>query len=71
MAEDNFDELEAELSREIIFLLADKMEDLTSKLADVQPPTSVMELAANAAASVLVAFERGYRMSAVEVDHGR
>lgn len=31
-------------------------------MAEVQPPTSVAELAAEAATTVLMAFERGYRM---------
>lgn len=29
---------------------------------DIQPPESIIQLAAEAAASVLMAFERGYRM---------
>jgi hypothetical protein len=31
-------------------------------LREIQPPTSVVKLAAEAAAKVLLAFERGYQM---------
>lgn len=50
----------------IIETLADEIFRLSQEatpLAEVQPPSSVCLLAAQAAADVLIAFERGYRMS--------
>lgn len=37
-------------------------DQVTSAMSDIQPPTSIAHAAAVAAAQVLIAFERGYRM---------
>lgn len=47
-----------EIERAIYKLIVDD----SAKVNDVQPPTSVIRLAAEAAAKVLIGFERGYRM---------
>lgn len=52
---------------EIESTLVDEIERLLSgtnlpMLNDMQPPTSIFKLAAEAAAKVIMAFERGYRM---------
>lgn len=47
-----------EIERAIYKLIVDE----GGKVNDVQPPSSVIRLAAEAAAKVLIGFERGYRM---------
>ena len=45
-------------------------DQVTSAMADIQPPTSIAHAAAVAAAQVLMAFERGYRMGDYENGEG-
>lgn len=62
MDTEELEKLKEDLVEEIaqeIYVLSQKGE---SKVNEVQPPESVIQLAAEAAASVLLAFERGYRM---------
>jgi hypothetical protein len=37
-------------------------DEAESALAEIQPPSTVIQLAAKAAAAVFIAFERGYQM---------
>ena len=58
---DELPEVEQALAGEILSAL-NTLADGPSTLADVQPPSTVLECAARAAAAVIIAFERGYRM---------
>ena len=58
---DDLPETETVLATEIAETLTTLAEGL-STLADMQPPSTVIECAARAAAAVIIAFERGYRM---------
>jgi len=57
-------DLQRRLENEIYDILYNTAEDarLASAVAEVQPPSSVVRLTAQAAANVLMAYERGYRM---------
>ena len=55
-------ELEEDLVAELESALLTLSNDPETKVHEVQPPHSVVMLAARAAAQVLIAFERGYRM---------
>lgn len=62
-AEDEMNALEQMLRDELETLMADASEGECPKLNnDIQPPTSIIALAAASAAKVFMAFERGYRM---------
>ncbi len=53
------EEIEQDLMNELAQLLTDKSREPGSVLENMQPPQSVINAAAIAAAQVLVAFERG------------
>ncbi len=59
-------ELKREITRELAAFIHGNGQadwtDLHKLLDDIQPPATVARLAAEAAAAVLIAFERGYRM---------
>ena len=54
LEDDIIDELEA--------VIGDLTDDKDFRVCEIQPPSSVVRHAAQAAAQVLMAFERGYRM---------
>jgi hypothetical protein len=56
------DTLKEKLAEELFHEIADWAEEEGAVLKEVQPPESVIRLAAEAAANVIMAFERGYRM---------
>lgn len=57
------EELEIEIEEELVAIIGDVVEGKkASNIKDCQPPESVIEHMAKAAAQVLIAFERGYRM---------
>jgi hypothetical protein len=63
--ESAYDEELADLEDAIADELESAIENLSvigNAVGQIQPPTSVVGLAAEAAAKVLLAFERGYRM---------
>ena len=55
-------DIEREVTEELEMLISDAPSGDCPMLNDTQPPTSVIRLMAEAAAKVLMAFERGYRM---------
>jgi hypothetical protein len=61
MANKTLEELEKDIHNEILGLIGFAMK-LNGTLDSVQPPATVIDLAAKAATSVIMAFERGYRM---------
>ena len=60
--DDDFTKMEDDLVEEISSVLGDLAEDKDFSLLKIQPPSSVIDAAAHAAAQVFIAFERGYRM---------
>ncbi len=62
MADNILEEIEQDLMNELAQLLFDKANQPGSVLENMQPPQSVINAAAIAAAQVLVAFERGYHI---------
>jgi len=66
MTDAEFNKMDLEDLQSIIAeMLADKIYELGQTepaLMELQPPSTICELAAQAAAAVLIAFERGYRM---------
>lgn len=56
------DDVELQLTDELEELLGSDAAGDCPMLNDMQPPTSVIALAAQAAAKIIMAFERGYRM---------
>lgn len=62
MAIDELDELEIDITDDIEAAIGDLNID-GERLFDIQLPTTIIRAAAVAAAQVLMAFERGYRMS--------
>ncbi len=66
MSQAELDELEEAITEEIEEILAicarNDGADGLAGLADIQLPSTVLHHAAQAAAQVLMAFERGYRM---------
>lgn len=57
------EDLEAAILDELEAAIEDAAADPLRKLSEIQPPTTIVRAAAAAAAQVLIAFERGYRMS--------
>jgi hypothetical protein len=57
------EELKEKLVEEIAQAIYDLAKKQETSAYEVQPPESVIQHAAEAAASVLLAFERGYRMN--------
>lgn len=55
-------EIENMVFEEILAAIGDAAESGEGELAEIQPPESVLEAAATAAAQVIVSFEHGYRM---------
>ena len=66
MAKDDYDKLKKDLQASIRDMLAGLAEVNYAPLYTVQPPSTVIEDAAEAAARVFVAFERGYQMDLVD-----
>jgi chemotaxis protein CheY-P-specific phosphatase CheC len=62
------DEIAAEILQELAGI-ADPLSCLTKLAVDIQPPISVITLAAQAAAEVFISFERGYRMNHAKANH--
>lgn len=56
------EKLKENIAEELFHEICDWAEKEGTFLQEVQPPESVVQLAAEAAASVIMAFERGYRM---------
>ncbi len=59
---DDLPEVERNLAQELAVYLEDAPSGACPMFNDIQPPTSVIALAAEAAAKVIMTFERGYRM---------
>lgn len=61
---DEFEKLEDEVEEELVCAIGDLVDDPErSTIKDLKPPGSVIRAMVLAAAQVLIAFERGYRMS--------
>ncbi len=61
---EELDRLEADLTEELAAMIGDFVDGKeSSSIKDVQPPESIIQAMAVAATQVLMAFERGYRMS--------
>jgi hypothetical protein len=60
----SFDELEDDIIEEVAAAIGDLCDGEvgSSVIKDVQPPESVIQAMARAAAAVLIAFEHGYRL---------
>jgi hypothetical protein len=60
---DELEDLEIEFVEELAAIIGDVVEGKASSvIKDAQPPESIIDAMALAAAQVLIAFERGYRM---------
>lgn len=60
---ESLDDLEEMVREEMAAIIGDYANDKRgSTIRDLQPPESIIQAMAQAAASVLIAFERGYRM---------
>ena len=58
------EELESLVVEELVAVIGDYANDRRgSTVRDIQPPESIIQAMAQAASQVLIAFERGYRMS--------
>ena len=57
------EKLKEDLTEELFHEICDWAEKEGTHLKDVQPPESIIRHAAEAAANVILAFERGYRMN--------
>jgi len=62
---DNLKMIDKNIYGEILTALEEQTEAERgeSYMTDMQPPSSVLEAAARAATNVIMAFERGYRMT--------
>jgi CHASE3 domain sensor protein len=60
---DYFAHLEDHIADELESVIELLSSDVEAKISDVQPTAEVVKLAARAAASVIVAFERGFTMA--------
>jgi hypothetical protein len=56
-------QIEFEVTEELTALIGSYSERNGSKVNELQPPYSIVRAMANAAAQVLMAFERGYQMN--------
>ncbi len=63
---DYYAHLEADIIEEIEAVIGDLVDDDAMKLHDIQVPSTIVFLAAVAAAQVIVAFERGYQANVSE-----
>lgn len=54
--------LEISIISELEARIIELSDNVDSAMSDIQPPTTIVRAAAVAAAQVLMAFERGYRM---------
>lgn len=62
--DEELEKLEGDIEEELAAVIGDLVDgEESSTIKDVQPPESVIKAMAVAAAQVLMAFERGYRMS--------
>lgn len=62
-SEEEIDELESLVQEEMVAIIGDFAEDeRVSTIRGLQPTEAVIQAMAKAATSVLIAFERGYRM---------
>jgi hypothetical protein len=60
---DELEKLELDIKEEVAAAIGDLVDgDESSIIKSIQPPESVIEAMAVAAAQVLIAFERGYRI---------
>jgi hypothetical protein len=66
--EGELETLEGEITEVIAATLGDLAEDTDFRLYEIQPPESVIQAAAVAAAQVFIAFERGYRIHDCETE---
>lgn len=58
------EELERDVEEELVCAIFDFAEDPKAvSIRELQPPSTIIRAMAKAAAQVLMAFERGYRMS--------
>jgi len=61
--ENDLEKLEEEVVEELAAVIGDYASDPEgSTVRDLQPPESIVRAMAQAAAQVLISFERGYRM---------
>lgn len=62
MDTNELEDLKINITEEIAAAIGDLSDEKKMFIRAIQPPESIIQLAAEAAASVLMAFERGYRM---------
>ena len=61
---EELEQLEDDVVEELTAIIGDAVDGKAiSSIKDIQPPESIIQAMALAAAQVLMAFERGYRMS--------
>lgn len=61
--EKEFVEMEEQVTHELVEVISSLAEDTAASVVhNIQPPESVIQAMAEAAARVLIAFEHGYRM---------
>jgi hypothetical protein len=68
MANEDLEKLEKDIYNEILGLLGFALK-LNGALSKVQPPASVIDLAAKAATAVIMAFERAFRLWLIDGHH--
>ena len=57
------EELETDIAKELVAIIGNVVVGKkSSTIKDIQPPVSIIDAMATAAAQVLISFERGYRM---------
>jgi hypothetical protein len=62
MPKNELEKLQIDVCEAVLAALGDLAEEQDLPLLKIQPPESVLQLAAEAATNVFMAFERGYRM---------
>lgn len=62
MNEEELNKLESDIIDELEAVIGGLTVDTDFRVHEIQPPSSIVRHAAQAAAQVLMAFERGYRM---------
>jgi len=64
MMNNEYEKLEGDITEELAAVIGDLVHGYeSSSIKDIQPPESVINAMAIAAAQVLIAFEHGYRLT--------
>ncbi len=69
MNEEELNALEDSIIDELEAVMGDLADEKDFRLSEVQPPSSIVRCAAQAAAQIFMAFERGYRMESETDEH--